>query len=498
MELTCYLKEGWEPLIRAASPRRDWMDATEGSYAYHCLPLTIANAHGWEILTPHPFEALWTGDAGANGVMIRLPASAKSARAPTSLFGSGILTFVVQGLFRTAPGWNLWVGGSPNRPKDGVYPLTGIVETDWSPFSFTINWRITRLNTWIRFEAEEPIGFVFPLQRGFLEKTEPKFVPMTADPELETRWDSWTAAREARLHERIEGDTPAAAIKRLEGHYLRGETMDGQKPAADHVTKLRLAEFTPPIARRATPAPAMEWPLFYRDPRPLDPARHGALSLKSETDFGFARGANVIPINMAEFPRAARDFPIVFVTDPTPLALAVVGMRTDENVFVGEDGRWMSGCYVPLYLRRYPFLLTPRGTEEGRSLYIDEGAESTLPGDSQPLFEDGVAAAIVHRAFELCMAFERDSARTQSFIARLIEFDLLAPSRAEVTIDGGRRLTLGGFSAVTKERLAALSADKLLILRREDALTAVYAHLISQQTWQGLGALITRRSGASP
>ena len=52
MDLICYLRQGWEPLIRPAEPTREWMDRTRLSFAYRCLPLNIANAHGWEILCP--------------------------------------------------------------------------------------------------------------------------------------------------------------------------------------------------------------------------------------------------------------------------------------------------------------------------------------------------------------------------------------------------------------------------------------------------------------
>ena len=93
-------------------------------------------------------------------------------------------------------------------------------------------------------------------------------------------------------------------------------------------------------------------PLFYKDPRPVDPVRHGPLSLLPENDFGFARGTNAVPLNLTEFSVAARHFPIVFVRDPIPLALAVLGMRRDENVYVDDKGRWRSGCYIPAYVRR--------------------------------------------------------------------------------------------------------------------------------------------------
>ena len=142
MDLICYLHESWQPLIRPAEPTRPWMDATPDAFAYRCLPLNIANAHGWLILNTVPFLAEWNGDPGTDGVSIT-PTAAGPLLA-SSHFGSGVLTFSVNGLFHTEPGYDLMATGPFNSPKDAIHPLTGIVETDWSPFTFTMNWKFTR------------------------------------------------------------------------------------------------------------------------------------------------------------------------------------------------------------------------------------------------------------------------------------------------------------------------------------------------------------------
>ena len=107
-----------------------------------------------------------------------------------SLFGQGMLTFHIEGIFRTPPGWNLWIGGSPNQAKDGIAPLTGVVETDWSPFTFTMNWRFTRPDHWVRFEAREPICFFFPVQRALLEDIKPAMAPIDPSPGCSTDFRS--------------------------------------------------------------------------------------------------------------------------------------------------------------------------------------------------------------------------------------------------------------------------------------------------------------------
>ncbi|MGH7565243.1 MAG: DUF6065 family protein, partial [Gemmatimonadota bacterium] len=70
MKLDCFLTDGVDLDIRPAGSRRDWMDATGGHFAYRCLPLSIANAHGWVICSGSGFEVEWNGGKGAEDVQI--------------------------------------------------------------------------------------------------------------------------------------------------------------------------------------------------------------------------------------------------------------------------------------------------------------------------------------------------------------------------------------------------------------------------------------------
>jgi Family of unknown function (DUF6065)/Cupin-like domain len=242
MDLICYLHPGWEPLIRPAEATREWMDRTPESFAYRCLPLNIANAHGWEILSPCTFDAVWNGGNGTRDVSIDLTPGTDPQRAPVSIFGQGILTFHVEGIFRTPPGWNLWIGGSPNSPKDGIFPLSGVVETDWSPFTFTMNWRFTRRDYRVRFERGEPFCFVFPVRRGYLDHVTPRLVAMTEAPDLLEQFKAWSKARD-EFHANVTRNPPKTPADRWQKHYYRGVDMTERSPIADHATKLRLAPF---------------------------------------------------------------------------------------------------------------------------------------------------------------------------------------------------------------------------------------------------------------
>ncbi|HEY3889092.1 MAG TPA: DUF6065 family protein, partial [Caulobacteraceae bacterium] len=253
-DLICYLHPGWAPLIRPAPATRAWMDATPEAFAYRCLPLNIANAHGWEVLNPHGFEAVWNGGTDTDAVSVMRDPGGTPERMAVSLFGQGIVTFHVEGILRTPPGWNLWVTGSPNRQKDAIAPLSAVVETDWSPFTFTMNWRFTRPHTPIRFEAMEPFCFVFPVQRAAIETFRPRLAPMADEPALRERFMDWSRGRDA-FQERMRVEPPATPADRWQKHYYRGVDASGQALVEDHRAKLRLKGFDASAAPEVPKAP---------------------------------------------------------------------------------------------------------------------------------------------------------------------------------------------------------------------------------------------------
>ena len=75
------------------------------------LPLRIANEHGWEILSPCGFAASWNGGPLPEDVSITVDPGTRPQDRPVALFGQATLTFHIPALFRTPPGWNLWLSG---------------------------------------------------------------------------------------------------------------------------------------------------------------------------------------------------------------------------------------------------------------------------------------------------------------------------------------------------------------------------------------------------
>ena len=120
------------------------------------------------------FTAEWNGGmrTGGHHPHPRPPLSRTSTTSPKSHFSHGVLTFHPGYLFRTPPGWSMWAMGPPNHVKDGIQPLVGLVETDWLPFPFTMNWIFTRPGQGALRSKGEPFCFITLAQDKPLESFE--------------------------------------------------------------------------------------------------------------------------------------------------------------------------------------------------------------------------------------------------------------------------------------------------------------------------------------
>jgi hypothetical protein len=211
------------------------MDATDQRFAYRCLPLNIANAFGWEILCPSGFVAAWNGGKDKSAIVIE-PDDGTTAPA-ISHFAHGILTFHIHCLFRTEEGFDLMAQGPINRPKDSIAPLTGVIETDWVPYTFTMNWVFTRPGAVVRFEKGEPFCHILPIRRADLESFDPTMQSMSDDPELQRDYKAWQSGRR-QFNVDLELEGSQARRQGWQRSYYRAGG-----PELPHRTRLRLKEF---------------------------------------------------------------------------------------------------------------------------------------------------------------------------------------------------------------------------------------------------------------
>lgn len=240
MLLECYPTSQRPPDIVPGRPQRAWMDAFAERHPYRCLPLAMANSSGWEILCPVGFTMEWNGGAHQDCITLTPDQGYPDFHdLVKSHFSRGIVTFHPGYLFRTPPGWSMWAGGPPNHVKDGIQPLVGLVETDWLPFPFTMNWIFTRPGR-VRFERGEPFCFITLIQDKLLAQVQPVTRSLSSNDDLRLQYDAWYRQRE-EFNRRLMKQDPEAVRDAWQRYYFKGELPEqtGAAPK-DHVNKRRL------------------------------------------------------------------------------------------------------------------------------------------------------------------------------------------------------------------------------------------------------------------
>jgi hypothetical protein len=157
------------------------------------------------------------------------------------LFGHGVVTFNLPYLFRTPEGINLWVKGPSNAIKHGAQALEGVVETDWTAASFTMNWKLTRAAELVRFERGEPICMIVPVPRSIITDLQPVRCPLACNPGLKADYDRWSFDRDDFHRRKAEGDVEALS-RGWQKDYFQGRD-PGRERFQEHQTRLAVRPF---------------------------------------------------------------------------------------------------------------------------------------------------------------------------------------------------------------------------------------------------------------
>jgi hypothetical protein len=227
--------------IEPAPVQREWMDQCHERFPYRCLPLVLANQAGWTIPCPTRFTVRWNGGPRKQDLRLWFPKGCRETRIQ-SHFGYGVLTISLPYLFRTPSGINLWVKGPSNWIKDAIQPLEGIVESDWSSATFTMNWKVTREHHAIRFEKGEPICMVVPWPRGLVEQLRPRREPLAHNKKLAAEFQAWSDNRRA-FNRALGAFDEQAAKQGWQKDYFLGRQADGRR-FPQHQTHLDVKEFS--------------------------------------------------------------------------------------------------------------------------------------------------------------------------------------------------------------------------------------------------------------
>ena len=220
---------------------------------------------------------------------------------------------------------------------------------------------------------------------------------------------------------------------------------------------------------------------FYQKVVALNSDVHRNLKFAAEkVDFAFARDTTSVLLAGVEFVEAGHEYPIVFVRgdDKKMRSVALLGVRSEENLFVDEQGKW-NARYIPAFVRRYPFVMAE--AEEGKLVVcIDEGCKA-LNSDHGVLMidADGKLEPRMQEVMQFLKNFQEEFVRTESLIQQLDDLGLFVEQGARFDTGGGEVLQLSAFYLIDEVKLNLLEDDKLPALFRSGALLLAYLHLAS-------------------
>lgn len=203
------------------------------------------------------------------------------------------------------------------------------------------------------------------------------------------------------------------------------------------------------------------------------------------------RSLTALPLSFAEFARAVHDYPIAFISGDgghSFVAMAVLGLEAQQNLFVAGDDTWDAGVYLPAYVRRYPFCMTRvtvDGKEQSERIACVEKRAVNAKGEA--LYDSkGEPLPVWDHLRKLLFEFEADLGRTEDLCRKLHELHLLETFTAQIAPQNEPPIALTGMYRISEEKLHALPAGTLQELARNGMLSRIYAHLLSLDNFQRL------------
>jgi hypothetical protein len=240
--------------------------------------------------------------------------------------------------------------------------------------------------------------------------------------------------------------------------------------------------------------PAVNMPLFYKTPTPLDKQKHAKLALRKDFSFSFTDTVNAVPINLIEMPQICHFYPIAFSPDETATPVAILGLRDGENLFVNKDGMWGEQAYIPAYIRRYPFIFSEIPGGEQLTLCVDINDDIVEEDGEQKFFgEDGEPSQLSQNALEFCKSYHAAAQQTLEFSKAVAASGLLVEREAQINVGNKARINFSGFKIIDEKKLAELPDETFLAWRAKGWLPFLYAHLFSGAQWQRLTRLLNER-----
>ncbi len=219
----------------------------------------------------------------------------------------------------------------------------------------------------------------------------------------------------------------------------------------------------------------------------LSSDRHRGIRVITSRGADYGENVHFVPVIADELSSLVLEYPTCLIKndDTGRFGLhAMLGFEPGENLFLNGDV-W-EGTYIPLHIRRQPFMVALTGEEgeeptpETTVITIDMDSKRVQESEGEALFnEDGSWTPYLQGVSELLSGLVPGLMRTDAFIAALEEHDLIEPAQLTVTFAGGEQRRFEGIYTVSEKKLGELEGDTLKDLQNKGYLQASYLMLAS-------------------
>lgn len=250
MKLTAYPLYTHAPMLQPAAPVANTSQAEESPQSVAAdLDHTGIQCQGWQLLCPIAFRATWNGGSNPKDIIVEFDEEPtqgtvaeehrKAGIFVQSQEGSGLLTFYPGYQFKATEGYQLWMRGPVNRPKDGIAALETLVDVSLIPSSATINWQFTRPNQTIHFEANEPFGQLMLQAQQTHENVIVEIAEFAEDAD----------AFEQALQALAESNAAQQFFQRMQNGFSANGHVNGHKPLSETASRwARQLNAPPPVS----------------------------------------------------------------------------------------------------------------------------------------------------------------------------------------------------------------------------------------------------------
>jgi hypothetical protein len=214
---------------------------------------------------------------------------------------------------------------------------------------------------------------------------------------------------------------------------------------------------------------------------------HRKLRVITTQSAEYGDNLHIVPVIGDEISTLVLDFPVYLMKSEETGKFnlyALLGLELGENLYLqGED--WAAG-YVPLYMRRQPFLLASKDGEKQTSggkeasIAIDMDNKRINESQGEAIFnEDGTKTPYLEDIIKMLVMLAKGIESTEVFISILVEHDLIVPTQLNIVFGNGEKKTVGGIYTLNADKLGELKDEVVVELHSRGFLQACYMMLAS-------------------